>query len=489
MQELKAKVLALSEIERKLLKNLSNEFEGLEKLAKKSNEKIDAIRRASAWLISKGFAEERTEKREVIKLTEKGKEAKEKSLPERRLLNAIIEMGEASIDELKKAAKLSNEEFNIALGINKKKAFIVIRKSEKGTVISLTDVAKEFGNKQFSAEKGIELVVNGKEPAKEILDELIQRSLVERKTEERILVRINENGRKALEILKKIKGKRHYNIFDPAPRLIIGKRQPYARFLDKIREKLVALGFEEMETKLIELEFYNFDVLFQPQNHPARSWSDTYSLKFPKYGKLPKRSIVKAIKDAHEFGGKTGSKGWRYKWSERIAMRLMPAAHGTAASARQLCKGVKIPGKYFALARCYRPDIMDATHLIEFNQLEGIVIDKSFTFRHLLGMLKQFAIEIANATEVRFYPDYYPFTEPSVQLSAKHPKLGWFEFGGAGIFRPEFVEQLGIKAKVLAWGLGIDRLAMCALGIKDIRQLFSSNLEWLRKTPLVEFDN
>jgi len=166
----------------------------------------------------------------------------------------------------------------------------------------------------------------------------------------------------------------------------------------------------------------------------------------------------------------------------------MPAAHGTAASARQLVKGVEVPGKYFSVARCYRPDVIDATHLSEFNQMEGFIVDKNFNFRHLLGMLKQFAVEIAGAEEVKFYPDYYPFTEPSVQLSAKHPQLGWIEFGGAGIFRPEMTEQLGIEGKCLAWGLGIDRLAMFKLGIKDIRNLFSSSLEWLREEPLVEVE-
>jgi len=81
---------------------------------------------------------------------------------------------------------------------------------------------------------------------------------------------------------------------------------------------------------------------------------------------------------------------------------------------------------------------------------------------------------------VKFLPDYYPFTEPSCQLSAKHPELGWIELGGAGIFRPELTQPLGVKEPVLAWGIGIDRLAMLALGIKDIRQLFSQDLSWLR---------
>jgi phenylalanyl-tRNA synthetase alpha chain len=103
----------------------------------------------------------------------------------------------------------------------------------------------------------------------------------------------------------------------------------------------------------------------------------------------------------------------------------------------------------------------------------------------LLGILKQFAVEVAGATKVKFYPDYYPFTEPSVQMSAKHPELGWVEFGGAGIFRPEMVKPLGVDVPVMAWGLGIDRLAMFKLGINDIRYLFSTDLKWLREMGVV----
>jgi len=99
-------------------------------------------------------------------------------------------------------------------------------------------------------------------------------------------------------------------------------------------------------------------------------------------------------------------------------------------------------------------------------------------------MLKHFAIEIAGAEEVKFFPDYYPFTEPSVQISAKHPQLGWIELGGAGIFRPEITQTLGIDTPVMAWGFGIDRLAMFKLGIKDIRYLFSQDLKWLREARI-----
>jgi phenylalanyl-tRNA synthetase alpha chain len=247
----------------------------------------------------------------------------------------------------------------------------------------------------------------------------------------------------------------------------------------------VELGFKEMTGPLVESEFWNFDALYQPQNHPARTWTDTYQMKNPSHGRLPDGKIVDQVRQTHEDGWTTGSTGWGYRWDPRIAARLMPRAHGTCLSARTLASGPEIPGKYFGIARCYRPDVLDATHLIEFNQAEGIVIGEDLHLRNLLGILEIFAKEIAGAEKVKFLPDYYPFTEPSVQLSAKHPDLGWIEFGGSGIFREELTRPLGVDVPVLAWGIGIDRLAMFKLGINDIRYLFANDLKWLRDARMV----
>jgi phenylalanyl-tRNA synthetase alpha chain len=98
----------------------------------------------------------------------------------------------------------------------------------------------------------------------------------------------------------------------------------------------------------------------------------------------------------------------------------------------------------------------------------------------LLGLLKLFGEEIAQAQELRFLPAYFPFTEPSVELHVRHPRLGWIELGGAGLFRPEVTRPLGVDVPVIAWGLGLDRMAMVALEIHDIRDLFSPDLEMIR---------
>jgi len=128
----------------------------------------------------------------------------------------------------------------------------------------------------------------------------------------------------------------------------------------------------------------------------------------------------------------------------------------------------------------FRPDVLDAKHSMEFTQLEGIIGDRNITLRNLLGLLKKFA-KALNLGEVKFRPGYFPFTEPSVESFVKHPKLGWVEFVGSGMFRPEVLMPLGIDFPVIAWGIGFDRLAMIRLGIDDIRELYTKKLDLLRE--------
>ncbi len=484
--DLKQKVESLSEIEATALKALDQEkFAKFEEISEKSGLPIDSVRRAIAWLAEKELAKISEEREEVILLSAIGKSSLRKALPERLFVEAVQNLGgKGSLDEVYKKSQLNRPEFNVAMGLAKRNAWISIVPG-KETMIELTGLEKEFLEGKYPLEIALKKIRDKeKVEGEEGLAKALKRGLAEKETVVEKKARLSETGKLAIEMLGNVK-KRAYNIQGAVPKIFIGKKHAYVQFLDHARAKLLEQGFKEMESPLITQEFYNFDALFQPQGHPARQWTDTYQLKQPKTGRLPDKKIVERVKAAHETGWTTGSKGWGYKWKEEIARKVMPTAHGTAHSARQLAKGIESPGKYFSIARCYRPDVVDSSHLIEFNQMEGIIIGKDFSFRHLLGMLKDFATEFGQTKEVKFLPDYYPFTEPSVQLSVKHPKLGWIELGGAGIFRPELTEPLGVKEPVLAWGIGIDRLAMCALNIKDIRQLFSTDLAWLRKTKQV----
>lgn len=272
---------------------------------------------------------------------------------------------------------------------------------------------------------------------------------------------------------------RAYNVRGPAARVIPGRRNPYVEFLEGVKDKLVSLGFQEFDGSLVETEFWNSDALFMPQFHSARDIHDVYRISDPTSAKAIEEPYLSNVAATHENGGETGSRGWNYSFDREFTKRLILRSQGTALSAHTLPKA-QVPGRYFGIARCFRYDKVDATHLSDFYQTEGIVLGEEVNLRTLLGFLEMFAVEVAGAKEVKYVPGYFPFTEPSVEVHIKHPVLGWFELGGSGIFRPEVTEPLGIHVPVLAWGIGIDRMALMALGLNDLRELFSPDIENVR---------
>ena len=478
-----------------------------EELVKETGLDQVAVMRAVLWLQSKGLAELHEREKKIVRLTETGRKYLEIGLPEWRALKVLKEKGKVTLDDLKEV--LSEEELKPVVGVLRREGWASVRKEAGKLVLEITEKGLKAGERPIDIALRI-LAEKGEAEVSEIsklvpVKELKRRKIAEEESRTEREVEITEEGlrlaEQGLEIKEEVSvltpeliksGKwrevefKRFNIEAPVKKIYPGKKQPYRAFLDRIRRKLIEMGFIEMTVEsLIETQFWNFDALFQPQNHPAREWTDTYQLKHPKMGRLPEKELVERVKAAHENGWITASRGWGYVWSPERAMLLMPRAHGTALSGRQLAEGVRIPGKYFTIQRVFRPDVLDRTHLIEFNQVDGFVVGEDLTFRHLLGILKRFAVEIAGAKKVKFLPDYYPFTEPSVQMSAYHPELGWVEFGGAGIFREEMTRPLGIDVPVIAWGIGIDRLAMFKLGIDDIRYLFSYDLKWLREARIV----
>jgi len=425
------------------------------------------------------------------KLTEEGEEYLKNGLPEKNLVLLLNSFPTKSAKLGRVITSVKN--FPIALKWALEKEWI----SKRGDELILLKPPHETPE-----EVALKKINEGIEVGGEVLQTLIERNLVQKISE--TYKRTEEGLKKSGNVIDELthdmlltglwEGKKFKVVSVEVVRkkldktkIVPGKRQPYDYFLMEMRRKLVKMGFIEMTGPTIELEFWNFDALFQPQNHSARDWTGSYSLKYPNFGHLPAKQIVERVKATHENGWKTGSTGWQYKWSAKKASQLMPRAHDTAITPRYLARGIKIPGRYFNMVRCYRPDVIDASHGVEFIQTGGIVVAKDLNFRHLLGLLKEFVYEIAGIKEIKFIPDYYPFTEPSVQISGKHPELGWIELAGAGIFRPELTEPLGVKEPVIAWGFGFDRLAMSALKISDIRELFSRNLKWLRNQKVVKY--
>ncbi len=470
------------------------------------------VMRALNWLQNKGLAKVTEAIQEVIALGKNGEQYAKTLLPETRFLNAL-KSKPLPLSEIKKTAGLGDDETGASIGVLMRLKAIgpVAAAGEK--TFGLSELGKELAKSGLKTQK----FLSGKKfPIKaQALSEEERQIAADLKARKDVLVEeIVKNRAAALtdlgrDVLKKAAtsaetvdrltpemlatGKwkeasfRSYDLTAPAPRAFFGRLQPYREFLEEVREKFVSMGFEEMTGPIVESEFWNMDALFMPQFHSARDIHDVYYVKEPKHATDLPNDLVKKVKAAHENGFGTGSKGWRYDFSEEKTSRLIMRSQTTACSSRKMASpSLKIPGKYFAVGRCFRYDVIDAKHLADFNQVEGIIVEENLTLRHLIGLLKLFAKEFCNTNEVKVVPSYFPFTEPSASLYAKHPKLDWMELGGAGIFRPEMVKPLlGRQVPVLAWGIGIDRIAMFKLGLNDIRELFSHDLAFLRSAKAV----
>lgn len=498
-------IAELHEHERKLLLMLLK-HSSVDDMVKAGELKEAQILRAMQWLLDKKLVQVTKQLTETVELDKNGELYRKKGLPEKRFLSAVSK-GKIELAQLMQQENLSREEANASIGLLKRLGLINIKKG-KELVFEITDKGKQspgFIAQAVLQECPLKL---GKltDKHKQIVQDLLKRKSILKITVKRIVsASLTDKGKKIAAnaelkqtVVDRLTPKmikdgswkqarlRSYNLKAPVPRLFLGKKQPYRRFLEEVRAKFVGLGFEEMTGPIVESEFWNMDALFMPQFHSAREIHDVYYIKEPKYANDLPKQLVKRVKEAHEKGI-LGSKGWRYEFSTEKTSRLILRSQTTACSSRKLAsEDLKVPGKYFAVGRCFRYDVIDAKHLSDFNQIEGIVVEQGLNLRHLIGLLKLFAEEFCGTDEVRVVPSYFPFTEPSAALYAKHPKLGWIELGGAGIFRPEMVMPLvGKHLTVLAWGIGIDRLAMFKLGLNDIRELFSHDLEYLRTAKVV----
>ncbi len=276
---------------------------------------------------------------------------------------------------------------------------------------------------------------------------------------------------------------KHYDVTLPAARIFPGKRHPLQRIIQETRQAFLQMGFEETSSPVVETAFWDFDALFQPQDHPAREMQDTFYMAMPARGTLPDPELVERVKRTHETGGDTGSTGWGYSWDVETAMKLVLRTHTTAATIRALAGRPSPPRKVFAIGKVFRRENIDPTHLPEFFQIDGIIIDEQVSLATLFATLTEFYLRLG-AREVKFRPSFFPYTEPSAEVFINIPGLGWVEMCGCGIFRPEVTMPLGCRTPVAAWGGGIERLAMLKFGVDDIRKLYWADIDWLREAKL-----
>ncbi len=479
----------------------------VEALVKATGLSHSSVMRAVLTLVEKGWAQTFERKQQVFTLTPEGSLYAENRLPERRLAETVVSLGgRALLEEAMEKAGVPSSAVSIASGWLVRKGWGHISRKDEEIELHVPVPPPEGEDERFLRQLKLEGELRSErlDPRQlKAAAELKRRKLVEERTSVLREIQLTEEGIRQLSLEPKpaaeettlLTGElitsgrwrevkfREYDIAASPPKVYPGRKHFYMEFLEEVKRILLSMGFEEAEGPCVETEFWNFDVLFQPQDHPAREIHDSYQLKKPSRGSLGNEKLVRRIKKVHENGWVTGSTGWRYKWNPEVAKRLILRTQTTAVSVRFLAQHTKPPVKMFCLSQVFRPDVLDARHAMEFHQCDGIVMDRGLTFRHLLGFLEEIG-KALGLGKLSFKPGYFPFTEPSVEAFVYHPKLGWVEAAGAGLFRPEVAKPLGAKYPVLAWGIGIGRLAMAKLGIDDIRELHSRRLEFLRERTL-----
>ncbi|KAL8061268.1 hypothetical protein ABFX02_02G076300 [Erythranthe guttata] len=270
-----------------------------------------------------------------------------------------------------------------------------------------------------------------------------------------------------------------------------GCLHPLLKVKRQIQLIFLQMGFEEMATNnFVESSFWNFDVLFQPQQHPARDSHDTFFLKEPSTTRSLPEDYVERVKQVHESGG-YGSRGYGYEWKREEANKNLLRTHTTAVSSRMLyalAQGKFAPKKYYSIDRVFRNEAVDRTHLAEFHQIEGLICDRGLTLGHLIGVLEDFFSRLG-MSKLKFKPAYNPYTEPSMEIFSYHEGLQkWVEIGNSGMFRPEMLRPMGLPedVQVIAWGLSLERPTMILYGIDNIRDLFGHkvDLSLIKRNPI-----
>ncbi|MEE3718798.1 phenylalanine--tRNA ligase subunit alpha [Tumidithrix elongata RA019] len=221
-----------------------------------------------------------------------------------------------------------------------------------------------------------------------------------------------------------------------------GRIHPLQGTIDRMLDILVGLGFTVAQGPEIETDYYNFEALNTPADHPARDMQDTLYLN-----------------DGKLLRTQTSSVQIRYMEEHEPPLRIV-------------CPG-----------RVYRKDDVDATHSPIFHQLELLAVEEGLTFGDLKGTVKTFIEELLGDCPVRFRPSYFPFTEPSAEVDVQWNGR-WLELGGCGMVDPNVFKAVGYDPEAVtgfAWGFGVDRVAMVLHQIDDIRRLFSSDLRFLRQ--------
>ncbi len=484
---------SLHPIERRVLSSLATVASAdFDSLVKSSGLLPDQVRRSVEWLSSKGLVE--------VKESVSGRlEAAGKTPPELTLVDVILGSERPPTLQSLKERFASADEFSAALGRARASGWIAIDQTSSPAVVRVTDSKSPDALRSLLAAvaSGVEEGKLGATDQKAVAD-LLKRGIL-RVVESRTLsIAATAAGRAASserpeeglldrltpEILAsgswRGKGLRPIDVEAKSPRLSPGRRHPVRDFIKEVRETYISMGFTELEGGSVHPAFWNFDALFIPQDHPGREMQDTFYLEGLTDTTLRRTGVVAKVASTHEDGWRTGSRGWGYSWRIEEARRLVLRTHNTVLTVRALSGTREKDTRVFAVSKVYRNENLDYKHLAEFYQMDGIIVGEGLNVRHLMGFLKEFYKKLG-MKDVKLWPTYFPYTEPSLEVVGySEIAKAWIELSGSGVFRPEVTIPLGVKVPVLAWGPGIERLMLMRFGLDDMRDLYGTDLSWLR---------
>jgi phenylalanyl-tRNA synthetase alpha chain len=450
------------DIEKKIITSLKeNPIQTPETLEKSTQLLPDQIRRGIEWLKLKNFAIVDESKSSTLSLGKNGLDSFEKGLPERRLLN-LVKNGPRKLSDLQKELGFI---FGPAMGLCRKNNWIETSSDQiiLKTIPSILPGEKtlqQIGSAKLS--KGELDIIDLNELLKRpdfIVEDIIKSKKISLTNSAKSIDISNISG--AIDVEAKV------------PELFVARTHPLKDTIDEIREIFVTLGFSEILGNMTQSSFWNFDALFTPQDHPARELQDTFFLDGISAKKIGTAEQIRKVSDSHK-------KNWRYQWDINEARKMVLRTHTTCVTIKHLAENKPDEAQIFSLGRVFRNEKVSYKHLVEFNQIEGIVVGKDANLRNLMGIQREFYKRIG-ITKIKFWPTFFPYTEPSLQTMVYNEKLGkWIELFGMGIFRPEVTKPLGITKPVLAWGGGIERIAMLKYDLDDVREFYNNNLGWLR---------
>ena len=487
---------AFHPIERTILNSLSkNVHVGAHSLAASTGLSIDQIRRGIEWLKFKNLISIEESSTQRVFAAPEGIAASQKGLPERRLVNSLKE-GKVTISEVLASGAIKNEEINPAIAGARRNQWIQL---VEGKMVPTPLTAKKSPEEMFIENlKGGGMEISKlTEEEKRVLEQLKKRpNYIEIKEEKESRISLTDAAKKIVPTLNQENPERrlttelitsgkwketNFSALDveaPAPVIYPGRRHPLIEIIEEIKEIFIGLGFSEIEGPVIQSGFWNFDALFTPQDHPAREMQDTF------YISAQTQPPISASKDQISKISRVHKERWNRQWNVQEAQRLVLRTHTTPVTVQHLAK-VKSSdvGRFFSVGRVFRNEKVSYKHLVEFHQVEGVSTSEEASIRDVMGLQKEFYAKMG-IKRIKFWPTFFPYTEPSLQSMVYNEKLEkWVELFGMGIFRPEVTKPLGIKNPVLAWGGGIERIAMLRFGLDDVRELYGNKLAWLRSVP------